>query len=135
MATARRLGLLAGISCVLSVSIHALRLRLTESKQHTEHLLHQAESINAAARRLSSLLEPSAIAALGAELAAQAASRSRLSRRRVPLPPDRTRHSHGGGPLRTGSAGRTRGSWTSAHCSPTSSASSGRRQRRSGPRC
>jgi signal transduction histidine kinase len=74
MATARRLGLLAGISCVLSVSIHALRLRLTESKRHTERLLHQAESINAAARRLSSLLEPTAIAALGAELAAQAAS-------------------------------------------------------------
>jgi signal transduction histidine kinase len=59
---------------VLSVSIHALRLRLTESKRHTEQLLHQAESINAAARRLSSLLEPSAIAALGAELAAQTAT-------------------------------------------------------------
>jgi signal transduction histidine kinase len=74
MATARRLGLVAGISCVLSVSIHALRLRLTQSKRHSERLLHQAESINAAARRLSSLLEPPAIAALGAELAAQTAS-------------------------------------------------------------
>ncbi len=74
MATARRLALLAGISCVLSVSIHALRQRLFESKRHTEQLLHQAESINAAAHRLSSLLEPPAIAALGAELAAQTAS-------------------------------------------------------------
>ena len=45
-------------------------LRLTQSKRHTEQLLHQAESINAAARRLSSLLEPAAIAALGAQLAA-----------------------------------------------------------------
>jgi signal transduction histidine kinase len=74
VATARRLGLLAGVSCLLSVSIHALRLRLTQAKRHTEQLLHQAESINAAARRLSSLLEPPAIAALGAELAAQTAS-------------------------------------------------------------
>jgi signal transduction histidine kinase len=72
--TARRLGLLAGVSCLISVSIHALRLRLTESKKHTERLLHQAESINAAARRLSALLEPTAIAALGAELAAHTAS-------------------------------------------------------------
>ncbi len=74
VATARRLGLLAGVSCLISVSIHALRLRLTESKKHTERLLHQAESINAAARQLSALLDPSAIAALGAELAAQTAS-------------------------------------------------------------
>jgi signal transduction histidine kinase len=74
VATARRLGLLAGVSCLISVSIHALRLRLTESKKHTERLLHQAESINAAARRLSALLDPAAIAALGAELAAHAAS-------------------------------------------------------------
>src|SRR6202044_1056696 len=74
VATARRLGLLAGVSCLLSVSIHALRLRLTQAKRHAEQLLHQAESINAAARRLSSLLEPPAIAALGAELAAQTAS-------------------------------------------------------------
>jgi hypothetical protein len=74
VATARRLGLLAGVSCLLSVSIHGLRLRLTQSMRHTEQLLRQAESINAAARRLSSLLEPSAIAALGAKLAAQTAS-------------------------------------------------------------
>ena len=75
VATARRLGLLAGISCLLSVSIHGLRLRLTQAKCHTEQLLRQAQSINAAARRLSSLLEPPAIAALGAELAAHTASR------------------------------------------------------------
>lgn len=74
LATVRRLGLVAGISCVLSVSIHALRLRLMESKRHAEQLLHQAESINAAARRLSTLLEPHAIATLGTELAAQTAS-------------------------------------------------------------
>jgi signal transduction histidine kinase len=74
METARRLALLAGISCVLSVSIHALRQRLADAKKHTEQLLHQAESINAAARRLSTLLEPPAIAALGAELAAQTVS-------------------------------------------------------------
>jgi len=74
MVTARRLGLLAGVCCLLSVSIHGLRLRLTQAKRHTEQLLHQAQSINAAARRLSSLLEPSAIAALGAELAARTAS-------------------------------------------------------------
>ncbi len=71
---ARRLVLLGGIAGVLSVSIHALRLRLFESNQRTVRLLHQAESINAAAAQLSSLLDPTGIAHIGAELAAQAAS-------------------------------------------------------------
>ncbi len=69
--TTRRVALLLGIAAVLSVSIHTLRRRLLESNQRTTRLLHQAESMNDAARQLASLLEPSAIAALGAELAAR----------------------------------------------------------------
>jgi signal transduction histidine kinase len=82
--TIRRIALLGAINVVLSVSIHALRDRLVESNERTTNLLHQAESINAAARRLASLLEPAAIAALGAELAAQVATPpgSTLSRAR-----------------------------------------------------
>jgi signal transduction histidine kinase len=72
--TIRRIALLAAIGAVLSVSIHALRDRLLESNQRTTTLLHQAESVNAAAHRLASLLQPAAIAALGAELAAQVAT-------------------------------------------------------------
>jgi signal transduction histidine kinase len=88
--TARRIALLGAISAVLSLSIHALRDRLVESNRRTTNLLHQAESINAAARRLASLLEPPAIAALGAELAAQVATPpgSALSRARYLLVQD-----------------------------------------------
>jgi signal transduction histidine kinase len=80
----RRIALLGAINVVLSVSIHALRDRLVESNERTTNLLHQAESINAAARRLASLLEPAALADLGAELAAQVATPpgSSLSRAR-----------------------------------------------------
>jgi signal transduction histidine kinase len=82
--TARRLSLLAGIAGVLSFSIHALRDRLIESNERTTNLLHQAQSINAAAERLASLLDPTAIAALGTELAARSAAtpESRLGRAR-----------------------------------------------------
>ena len=88
--TARRIALLGAISAVMSLSIHALRDRLVESNRRTTSLLHQAESINAAARRLASLLEPAAIAALGAELAAQVATPpgSALSRARYLRVPD-----------------------------------------------
>jgi signal transduction histidine kinase len=72
--TARRLILLGAIAAVLSVAIHALRARLVESNEKTTNLLHQSETINAAARRLASLLDPLAIAAVGTELAAQMAS-------------------------------------------------------------
>jgi signal transduction histidine kinase len=72
--TTRRVALLLAIAAVLSMSIHTLRRRLLESNQRTTRLLRQAESINDAARQLASLLEPSAIAALGAELAARTVS-------------------------------------------------------------
>jgi signal transduction histidine kinase len=70
----RRLGLFCGIAGVLSVSIHALRGRLVESNEQTVRLLHQAQALNGAAKRLAALIDPAGIAALGAELGAQIAS-------------------------------------------------------------
>jgi signal transduction histidine kinase len=72
--TVRRVVLFGSIAATLSVSIHVLRERLLESNRRTKRLLDQAEAINAAARRLASLLDPQAIMALGTELAAQIAS-------------------------------------------------------------
>jgi signal transduction histidine kinase len=70
----RRLALFCGIAGVLSVSIHALRGRLVESNEQTILLLHQAQALNGAAKRLATLIDPTGIAALGAELGAQIAS-------------------------------------------------------------
>jgi signal transduction histidine kinase len=72
--TARRVILFGSIAATLSVSVHVLRERLVQANRQTTRLLGQAEAINAAARRLASLLDPPAIAALGTELAAQIAS-------------------------------------------------------------
>jgi signal transduction histidine kinase len=72
--TARRMVLLGAIAAVLSVAIHALRERLVDSIEKSTRLLHQSETINDAARRLASLLEPIAIAVVGTELAVQMAS-------------------------------------------------------------
>jgi signal transduction histidine kinase len=72
--TARRVVLFGSIAATLSVSVHVLRERLVQSNLRTKRLLDQAEAINAAARRLASLLDPQAITTLGTELAAQIAA-------------------------------------------------------------
>jgi signal transduction histidine kinase len=72
--TARRVVLFGSIAATLSISVHVLRERLVRANTQTTRLLEQAEAINAAARRLASLLDPQAITALGTELAAQIAS-------------------------------------------------------------
>jgi signal transduction histidine kinase len=72
--TARKVMLFASIAATLSVSVHVLRERLVQANRRTTRLLGQAEAINAAARRLASLLDPIAIATLGTELAAQIVS-------------------------------------------------------------
>ena len=80
-ATARRVVLFAAIAAMLSIAIHSLRGRLTESNRRTERLLHQAEAINMAARELASLTDPQAITVLGVELAARIASLPGTGRR------------------------------------------------------
>ena len=72
-AVVRRMFLMGTMAATISVAIHTLRNRLSSSNQRTEDLLHQARSINAAARTLSTLLTPDAIAAAGVGLAADIA--------------------------------------------------------------
>jgi signal transduction histidine kinase len=72
--TARRLLLFASIALMFSVSIHALRDRLMESSERSSRLLRQEKSINDAARQLTLMVDPPAITALGAQLAARMAS-------------------------------------------------------------
>jgi signal transduction histidine kinase len=81
--TARRVVLFGSIAATLSVSVHVLRERLVQANRRTTGLLDQAEAINAAARRLASLLDPQAITALGTELAAQIASPPGTASRRA----------------------------------------------------
>jgi signal transduction histidine kinase len=81
--TTRRVVLFGSIAATLSFSIHMLRERLLDSNRRTSRLLHQAEAMNVAARRLASLLDPPAISALGVELAAQIASPSEAAIRRA----------------------------------------------------
>ena len=73
-ATARRLLLFGSIAIMFSVSIHALRERLTRSNERTSRLLRQEKSINDAARQLTLMVDPPAITALGTQLAAHMAS-------------------------------------------------------------
>lgn len=73
-ATARRLLLFASIAFMFSVSIHALRDRLTKSNERSGRLLRQEKAINDAARQLALMVDPLAITALGAQLAARMAS-------------------------------------------------------------
>jgi signal transduction histidine kinase len=73
-ATARRLFLMGSIGAMLSIAIHSLRSRLVESNERTTSLLNQEAAINTAARQLTLLSEPAAIAALGAQLATRIAS-------------------------------------------------------------
>ncbi len=70
----RRLFLIGSITSMVSVAIHALRSRLVESNEATTRLLNQEAAINAAARQLTLLSEPTAITALGEELAAKIVS-------------------------------------------------------------
>jgi len=73
-ATGRRLLLFGSISVMFSVAIHALRDRLNLSNERTRRLLCQEKSINDAARQLTMMVDPPAITALGAQLAARMAS-------------------------------------------------------------
>jgi signal transduction histidine kinase len=73
-ATARRLLLFASIATMFSVSIHTLRDRLLQSNERTRSLLRQEKAINSAARQLALAVDPAAITALGAQLAAHMAS-------------------------------------------------------------
>ncbi len=82
-ATARRLLLFASIATMFSISIHTLRDRLHRSNERTRRLLRQEETINSAARQLTLALDPSAIVALGAQLAAEIASPSGSEVRRA----------------------------------------------------
>ena len=73
-ATARRLLLFGAIATMFSVAIHSLRDLLIKSNERTGRLLRQEEAINAAARQLTLAVDPPAIMALGAQLAAHIAS-------------------------------------------------------------
>ncbi len=73
-ATARRLLLFGAIATMFSVAIHSLRDLLIKSNERTGRLLRQEEAINAAARQLTLAVDPQAIMALGARLAAHIAS-------------------------------------------------------------
>ncbi len=67
--------LLSGaFAAMLSLAIHILRRRLTDSNVRTERLLRQEEALNAAVRQLVQLSEPPQITALGAKLALGIAS-------------------------------------------------------------
>ena len=57
------------LAVLISVAVHALRRRLSESNERTKRLLRGAEAGNEAARRLATLSEPREIAAIGVELA------------------------------------------------------------------
>jgi signal transduction histidine kinase len=70
----RRLFLIGSIGAMLSVAVHALRHRLVVANERTTRLLNQEAAINTAARQLTSLSEPSAITALGTQLATRIAS-------------------------------------------------------------
>lgn len=83
--TLRKVVLLGSIGIAIPISVHALRSRLTESNDRKTRLLHQAQAMSEAAHRLSSLMDPDDIAALGAELAAKIASPAAHSRRGVYL--------------------------------------------------
>jgi len=72
--TARRLLLFCAVATMFSVSIHALRDRLIQSSDRTRRLLRQEKAINDAARQLALMVDPPAITALGAQLAAHMAS-------------------------------------------------------------
>jgi len=72
--TVRRLFLTAAIAAMLSVAIHVIRCRLEVSRARTERMLRHEEALNAAARQLVQLSEPSQITALGAQLALGVAS-------------------------------------------------------------
>ena len=73
-ATARRLLLFGAIATMFSVAIHSLRDLLMRSNERTGRLLRQEEAINSAARQLTLAVDPPAIMALGAQLAAHIAS-------------------------------------------------------------
>ena len=70
----RRLFLIGSIGAMLSIAIHALRRRLVEANERSTRLLNQEAAINTAARQLTLLSEPAAIAALGTQLATRIAS-------------------------------------------------------------
>jgi len=70
----RRLFLIGSIGAILSIAIHALRHRLVEANERSTRLLNQEAAINTAARQLTLLSEPTAIAALGTQLATRIAS-------------------------------------------------------------
>ncbi|HXW33570.1 MAG TPA: hypothetical protein VEJ87_03260, partial [Acidimicrobiales bacterium] len=72
--TLRKVILLGALGIAIPISIHALRDRLVDSNERKTRLLQQAKAMGEAARQLASLLDPSQITALGAELAAQIAS-------------------------------------------------------------
>jgi signal transduction histidine kinase len=76
----RRTLLFGSLSLMISVAIQTLRARLEQSNQRTANLLHQSETINAAAVRLATLLDPAAIVANGVELVAHIASPCRPER-------------------------------------------------------
>lgn len=73
-AVVRRGFLFGAIGATVSVAIHVLRDRLGKSNERTTRLLRQAQTINAAAEQLATLIDPLAIAALGAELAGHIAA-------------------------------------------------------------
>lgn len=65
----RRVFFFTCIAILVSLGIQTLRHRLGVSNERTQRLLRQAEASNEAARRLATLSEPSAITAIGVELA------------------------------------------------------------------
>jgi len=73
-ATARRLVLFGSVAIMFSVSIHALRDHLVKSNERTRSLLRQEKAMNDAARQLALMVDPPAITALGAQLAARMAT-------------------------------------------------------------
>ena len=70
----RRAILFVFLSGVISVSIQSLRGRLMAESRRKGVLLHQAQTINAAATRLTSSFDPAVITATVVELAARVAS-------------------------------------------------------------
>jgi signal transduction histidine kinase len=72
--TARRLITFGSIAIMFSVSIHTLRGHLIKSNARSRRLLRQEEAMNDAARQLTLMIDPMAITALGARLAARITS-------------------------------------------------------------